>query len=167
MEPFVGEPWVGDARRPSRLPVWAATAGALVLAVLIFVVTNPAPLTPVAEPVPSAERQIPAATPSTTATTTGNAAAPVPDATTTVPRPTTLVVTRPSRTTTESVRPTTPSAPTTTVRRCLDSDWQRNTAYAGGSVVVHAGHEWTAEWWNYNAEPGANAEGVWSPTRTC
>jgi chitodextrinase len=47
------------------------------------------------------------------------------------------------------------------------AQWQRDTAYNQGSIVAYQSQLWLAKWWNYNAIPGANAEGVWQQVRYC
>ena len=43
----------------------------------------------------------------------------------------------------------------------------RDTPYNGGAVVAYGGQLWMAKWWNYNAIPGANAEGVRIRVQAC
>ena len=167
MDPFDPKPPGGDARRMDRLLVWTATAGAMGCAVAIFLATNVSEPDPVAEPAPTTAFPIAASSTTTTTTTTT-----VP--TTTVAPPTTTTTTPPpSRTTTTTrrtvttTRTTTRPPPTTTTRRCVAAAWQRDTAYNGGDVVAYGGRLWVAKWWNYNAAPGANAEGVWLRAQSC
>lgn len=169
MNPFDPTPPGGDAHRLDRLLVWVATAGALGCSVLIFVLSNAQQPEPMAEPADTALPVVASATITTTEPTTTT----TPPATTTTTAPPTTTTTRPKTTakpttttrTTTTVRTTT--APPTTSPRCQVSAWQRNTAYSGGSVVSYGGQLWVAKWWNYNAVPGANAEGVWLPARSC
>jgi hypothetical protein len=166
MDPFDATPPGGDSRRLDRLLVWAATAGALGCSVLIFVLSNAQPPEPVAEP---ADTALPAVASSTVTTTTSA------EPTTTTTPPVTTATTVPAKTTTQpprtTKRTTTTRSSTTTVRtttpRCQVAAWQRDTAYGGGQVVSYGGRLWVSKWWNYNAVPGANAEGVWLPAREC
>jgi hypothetical protein len=169
MEPFDAfdsVPPGGDGPRRDRLLVWASTAGALACSLLIFLVTNVSEPDPVAEPVPSPTTAQPLAqsstitTTTTTVPTTTQAPPPVTTTTTTRRTTTTLRTTPPPRTTVETTT-------TTPRRRCAVTVWQRDTAYDGGSVVFWNGSLWLAKWWNYNAVPGANQEGVWDRTRSC
>jgi hypothetical protein len=171
MDPMDPEPPGGDTRRRDRLLVWAATGGSLVCSVLIFLATNTfdADLeTGVAEPVPSPTLDTAtalAATSSITTTTEPTTTTTTPPPTTTTERRTTT--THATTTTTHVTTTTTTQKPTTTTRRCIVAEWQQDTAYDQGSIVAYQGHLWLAKWWNYNAIPGANAEGVWQLARDC
>ncbi|QUQ66014.1 hypothetical protein [Kutzneria sp. CA-103260] len=167
MDPYDPTPPGGDARRLDRLLTWAATIGALGCSVVIFLATNTSEPEPVAEPVPTTGAAFPVAESTTTTTpTTTTTTTTVAPPTTTAPRATT----QPPRTTTgkriTTTTKTTTQAPTST-RRCQAAQWQRDTAYSGGAVVAYAGQLWMAKWWNYNAIPGANAEGVWIRAQAC
>jgi hypothetical protein len=170
MDPFDPTPPGGDSRRLDRLLVWLASAGAFGCAVLIFLATNVPDPVPVAEPAPTTDTAFPLAASSTITTTTTT---PPPTTTTTTVRPTTTpapprTTTRRTTTTTRSTTTTTTTTPrSTTSRRCWAPWWQRDTAYNGGAVVAYGGQLWVAKWWNYNAVPGANAEGVWQPAQSC
>jgi hypothetical protein len=175
MDPLDPEPPGGDAHRHDRLLVWAATAGALSCAVLIFLATNSffadGP-EPVAEPAPTTAFPLAASSTITNTTTTTTVA---PTTTTTTPPPSTTTTTTTTRrtTTTRTATPTTTHATTTTTpkptatRRCGTAQWQWDRAYNGGSVVAWDGALWVAKWWNYNAVPGDNDEGVWEFARDC
>lgn len=169
MEPFDefdSVPPGGGEPRGDRLLVWASTAGALVCSLLIFLVTNVSEPDPVAEPVPSPTTAQPLAQSSTITTTTTTTTV---ETTTPAPPPVTTTTTRRTTTThrTTTPPPTTTTTTTTPTRRCFVSTWQRDTAYDGGSVVSWNGSLWVAKWWNYNAIPGANQEGVWDRARSC
>ncbi|MFC0433867.1 hypothetical protein [Kutzneria buriramensis] len=173
-EPFDSVPPGGDGHRGDRLLVWASTAGALACSLLIFLVTNVSEPDPVAEPVPSPTTAQPLAqsttitttiattttTTTTTVQTTTQAPPPVTTTTTTRRTTTTLRTTPPPQTTVQTTT-------TTPTRRCVVSTWQWDTAYDGGAMVSWNGSLWVAKWWNYNAIPGANQEGVWDRARSC
>jgi hypothetical protein len=172
MDPMDPEPPGGDVRRHDRLLVWAATAGSLVCSVLIFLATN----TFDSDPEPGVAEPVPSPTPNTATPLAESSSITTTESTTTTPAPTTTTTTtaterrtRTTRatTTTHVTTTTTTHKPTTTTHRCVVAQWQQNTAYDQGSVVAYQGHLWLAKWWNYNAVPGANAEGVWQFARDC
>jgi chitinase len=174
MDPFDSMPPGGDGRRLDRLLVWAATAGALGCAVLIFLLTNAQGPDPVAEPAPTTGTAFPAAQSSTISapTTTTTTAVPTttvdPTATATQPPITTTPAHTTARRSSTTTRVTTTTTmPATSSRECQVAHWQRDTAYNGGAVVEYGGGVWEAKWWNYNAAPGANAEGVWVRAPGC
>ncbi|MEV0384884.1 glycoside hydrolase family 19 protein [Nonomuraea sp. NPDC050643] len=43
--------------------------------------------------------------------------------------------------------------------------WNASTAYQGGAVVSHNGHNWSAKWWTQNETPGNAA--VWADQGSC
>lgn len=172
MDPFDPMPPGGDGRRLDRLLVRAGTAGALGCSVLIFLLTNAQGTDPVAEPASTTGTAFPAAQSSTITAPTTTTAVPTttvaPTATTTQPpRTTTPAHTTARRSSTTTRVTTTTTAPATSSRQCRVAEWQRDTAYNGGAVVEFGGGVWEAKWWNYNAAPGANAEGVWVPVQGC
>ncbi|WP_411970852.1 chitinase C-terminal domain-containing protein [Micromonospora peucetia] len=75
----------------------------------------------------------------------------------------------PSPTTSPTASPTTsPTAsPTPTGGTCTAPAWSAGTAYAGGTVVSHNGHRWTAKWWTQGDVPGANTQSVWTDNGPC
>ena len=136
-------------RRQTRtVIITAVVLGLFCLGMVLWAVTRSPD--PVAEPVPN---------PTTAASATPSSTTPSP--TTTSATPTTTTTTR---TTTKA-----PAAPpaTTVNALCQAGQWQRDTPYDGGSLVQHNGFEWYARSWNYNAEPGANAENVWVRAINC
>ncbi|MEV6606558.1 carbohydrate-binding protein [Kutzneria sp. NPDC051319] len=172
MDPLDPEPPGGDSHRHDRLLVWAATVGALGCSALIFLATNSFfDADPVAEPAPTTA--LPLAASSTITTTTTTTTTPPPTTTTTTtatPMSTTprhITTTTRTTTTTHAVTTTTTTPRPTTTHRCVTTEWRRDTAYEGGSIVAYNGHLWVAKWWNYNAVPGANQEGVWQFARDC
>ena len=171
MDLFDPMPPGGDGRRLDRLLVWAATVGALGCSVLIFLLTNAQGPDPVAEPAPTTGTAFPAAQSSTITvpTTTVDPTTTATPATTTTlpPRTTTPARTTARRSSTTTRVATTTTVPTTSSRPCRVAAWQRDTAYNGGAVVEYGGGIWEAKWWNYNAAPGANAEGVWVQAPGC
>jgi chitinase len=66
--------------------------------------------------------------------------------------------------------PTTPTpSPTPTPTQpgsCTASAWVSNNAYVSGDVVSYAGHQWTANQWNYDEVPGG-ASGAWNDDGPC
>jgi hypothetical protein len=119
---------------------------------------------PVAEPVPHPTTSAPPTSSTTAATTTTE-----PTTTTAPPttsRTTTKAPAAPPKTTTHPPAP--PAPPATTVNGLCQADqWKRDTQYNGGALVLHNGAEWFARSWNYNAEPGVSADGVWVQAFTC
>ena len=148
-------------RRQTRtVIITAVVLGLFCLGMVLWAVTRSPD--PVAEPVPN---------PTTAASVTPSSTTPSP--TTTSATPTTTTTTRtttkapaapPPKTTTKA-----PAAPpaTTVNALCQAGQWQRDTPYDGGTLVQHNGFEWYARSWNYNAEPGANAENVWVRAINC
>jgi cytoskeletal protein RodZ len=148
-------------RRQTRIVIITAIVlGLFCLGMILWAVTRSPD--PVAEPVPNpttSASSTPATPSSTTPTTTS--AAP----TTTTTRTTTKApAAPPPKTTTKA--PAAPP-PTTVNALCQAEQWQRDTQYNGGALVQHNGFEWYARSWNYNAEPGANAENVWIRAINC
>ncbi|MFI0444029.1 glycoside hydrolase family 19 protein [Actinomadura sp. 6N118] len=45
------------------------------------------------------------------------------------------------------------------------TSWNASTAYHGGAVVSHNGHNWSAKWWTQNETPGSTD--VWADQGTC
>ena len=149
-------------RRQTRtVIITAVVLGLVCLGMVLWAVTRSPD--PVAEPVPF---------PTTTAASTTSASSsttPSPTTTSAAPPTTTTHTTAkapaaPPKTTTKA-----PAAPpaTTVNALCQAGQWQRDTAYDGGALVLHNGFEWYARSWNYNAEPGANADNVWIQAITC
>ncbi|MFI9383322.1 carbohydrate-binding protein [Kutzneria sp. NPDC052558] len=162
MDPFDPMPPGGDGRRLDRVLVWTATAGALGCSVLIFLATNVSEPDPVAEPVPTTRTAAPveeSTTETTSATTT------VAGTTTKDVAPT--VITNRPATSSQQAASNPPVRQTQPQTTCPVAQWQRDTAYDGGAVVAYGGRLWMAKWWNYNAVPGANAEGVWLVATGC
>jgi cell division septation protein DedD len=149
-------------RRQTRtVIITAVVLGLLCLGMVFWAVTRSPD--PVAEPVPfpTTSATSTSTTPSPTTPTTTSAA---PTTTTTTTQTTTKAPVAPPKTTTKA-----PAAPpaTTVNALCQAGQWQRDTAYDGGTLVQHNGFEWYARSWNYNAEPGANADNVWVRAINC
>lgn len=148
-------------RRQTRTVIITAVVLGLFSLGMVFWALTRSP-DPVAEPVPhpttaapSTTTVVTSATPSTTTT--------APPTTTTPKPPPKAPVAQPPKTTTRPAAP-----PATTVNSlCQAGQWQPNTAYNGGAIVLHNGAEWYARSWNYNAEPGAGAEDVWVRAISC
>ncbi|MER7466002.1 chitinase C-terminal domain-containing protein [Streptomyces sp. NPDC097981] len=88
-------------------------------------------------------------------------------------RGTTLV--EPGATQPPATPPTTPPAtpPTTPPTTppggtCPNPAYVAGTVYNSGSVVSHKGHNWKAQWWTQNEEPGTTGDwGVWRDQGAC
>ncbi|MBT2407271.1 MULTISPECIES: chitinase C-terminal domain-containing protein [unclassified Streptomyces] len=79
----------------------------------------------------------------------------------TTPPPTTTPPTTPPPTT---APPTTPPPGGT----CTSPAYVAGTVYTAGQVVSHKGHNWKAQWWTQNEEPGTTGEwGVWKDQGAC
>ncbi|MFV2175856.1 glycoside hydrolase family 19 protein [Actinomadura sp. LOL_016] len=57
-----------------------------------------------------------------------------------------------------------PVAPAAAAAECA-APWNASTAYNGGQVVSHNGHNWSAKWWTQNQAPGGAT--VWVSQGTC
>ena len=152
-------------RRQTRIVIVTAVVLGIMCLGMLFWALNQSP-DPVAEPVPVTTTAAPTTTSTTTGATTTAPTTTAPPTTTAKPPVKTPVA--PPKPTTQPPA-TTAAAPHTTVNVLCRAaaPWQRDTAYDGGSVVLHDGGEWYARSWNYNAEPGANAENVWIRALTC
>lgn len=156
-------------RRQTRTVIITAVVLGLFCLGMVFWALTRSP-DPVAEPVPFPTSAAPS---STSAASTTSAALSTTTTTTTTPlppAPTTKAPVKapaaPPRTTPRP--PANPGPPATTVNAlCQAGQWQRDTPYNGGALVMHNGAEWYARSWNYNAEPGANAENVWIRAIDC
>ncbi|HEY0499849.1 MAG TPA: hypothetical protein VGD48_29150 [Kutzneria sp.] len=149
-------------RQTRTVIITAVVLGLFCLGMVFWAVTRSPD--PVAEPVPfptSSANSTSASPSSTTPSTTTTSAAPT---TTTTTKTTTKAPPAPPKTTTKA-----PAAPpaTTVNALCQAGQWQRDTAYDGGTLVQHNGFEWYARSRNYNAEPGANADNVWIRAINC
>ena len=153
-------------RRQTRIVIITAVVLGLFCLGMVFWALTRSP-EPVAEPVPHPTTSASATsstTTSTTAPTTTTTTAPPPTTTTTQPPAKAPVA--PPRTTTHPPAATAPP-PATVNGLCQADQWQRDTPYNGGALVLHNGAEWFARSWNYNAEPGANAEHAWIRALSC
>ncbi|GAA4731237.1 hypothetical protein GCM10023216_24090 [Isoptericola chiayiensis] len=63
---------------------------------------------------------------------------------------------------TASPEPTDPPQP----GECSAATWTAGSAYSGGAVVAHAGHEWRAKWWTQD-EPATSQWGAWEDLGAC
>jgi cell division septation protein DedD len=149
-------------RRQTRTVIITAVVLGLFCLGMVFWAVTRSP-DPVAEPVPNpttSASSTSAPPSSTTPSTTTTSAAP----TTTTTKATTKAPVAPPKTTTKA-----PAAPpaTTVNALCQAGQWQRDTQYNSGALVQHNGFEWYARSWNYNAEPGANAENAWIRAINC
>lgn len=81
------------------------------------------------------------------------------------PTPTTSVSTQTDipTSTSKSTSPSTPN-PTPTPN-CPAPSWTASTAYSGGSVVSHIGHQYTAKWWTQGNVPTDG--GPWTDNGVC
>ncbi|GAA3435970.1 hypothetical protein [Kutzneria kofuensis] len=151
-------------RRQTRIVIITAVVLGLFCLGMVFWAVTRSP-DPVAEPAPFTTTAAPSSS-----TTTGTATSAPATSTTTPPPTTTRTTTKapaaPPRTTTHAPAATAPPA-TTLNSLCQAGQWQRDTPYNGGALVLHNGFEWYARSWNYNAEPGANAENVWIRAINC
>jgi len=150
------------SRQTRIVIITAVVLGLFCLGMVFWALTRPPE--PVAEPVPHPTTWAPAtssAAATTTATTTTTTEPP-----TTTSRPPTKAPVAPPKTTTRP--PATTAPPATTVNGLCQADqWQRDTQYNGGALVLHNGAEWFARSWNFNAEPGVSADGVWVRAFSC
>ncbi|MFI9380737.1 hypothetical protein [Kutzneria sp. NPDC052558] len=153
-----------SARQTRIVIITAVVLGLFCLGMVFWALTRSPD--PVAEPVPHPTTSA-APTSSTTAESTTTAATTTTaEPTTTTSRPPTKAPSAPPKTTTRPPAP--PAPPATTVNAlCQAGQWQRDTQYNGGALVLHNGAEWYARSWNYNAEPGVSADGVWIRAFNC
>jgi hypothetical protein len=151
-------------RRQTRTVIITAVVLGLFCLVMVFWALTRSP-EPVAEPVPHPTTAAPSTT--TGATSVAPSTTTPAPTTTTTPKPTPKApVAQPPKTTTRP--PATTAPPATTLNSlCQAGQWQRDTQYNGGALVLHNGAEWYARSWNYNAEPGANADNVWIRAIDC
>ncbi|MFD7261568.1 chitinase C-terminal domain-containing protein [Streptomyces sp. NPDC059874] len=74
-------------------------------------------------------------------------------------------------TTPPTTTPPTTTPPTTTPPTggtCTGPAYVAGTVYNSGNVVSHKGHNWKAQWWTQNEEPGTTGEwGVWKDQGAC
>jgi chitinase len=50
---------------------------------------------------------------------------------------------------------------------CTSAAWDRTKIYTGGMTASHNNHEWYANWWTQNEEPGVTTSGVWKDLGAC
>ena len=154
-------------RRQTQVVIITAVVLGLFCLGMVFWALTRSP-DPFAEPVPHPTTSAPTTTSTTTSTTAATT-------TTTTPPPTTTTTTRPPvkapvappKTTTHPPAAPAPPAATTGNGLCQADQWQRDTPYNGGALVRHNDAEWLARSWNYNAEPGANADNAWIRVLRC
>ncbi|MEV6603649.1 hypothetical protein [Kutzneria sp. NPDC051319] len=149
-------------RQKRTVIITAAILGLFCLGMVFWAVTRSPD--PVAEPVPYPTTSAASATSTTPSSTTATTTSAPPTTTTTTT--TTKAPAAPPKTTAKP--PAAPPPPATTHNAlCQAGEWQRDTAYDSGALVQHNGSEWYAHSWNYNAEPGANAENAWIRAIQC
>ncbi|MBT2471161.1 chitinase C-terminal domain-containing protein [Streptomyces sp. ISL-66] len=89
----------------------------------------------------------------------------------TTPPTTTPPTTTPPTTTPPTTTPPTTTPPTTTPPTggtCTGPAYVAGNVYTSGTVVSHKGHNWKAQWWTRNEEPGTTGEwGVWKDQGAC
>ncbi|MBT1185584.1 chitinase [Streptomyces sp. CJ_13] len=72
-------------------------------------------------------------------------------------------VTEPGGSQPPTTPPTTPPGGT-----CANPAYAAGTVYNSGSLVSHKGHNWKAQWWTQNEEPGTTGDwGVWKDQGAC
>ncbi|WP_371614897.1 chitinase C-terminal domain-containing protein [Streptomyces sp. NBC_00454] len=89
----------------------------------------------------------------------------------TTPPTTTPPTTTPPTTTPPTTTPPTTTPPTTTPPTggtCANPAYVAGNVYTGGTLVSHKGHNWKAQWWTQNEEPGTTGDwGVWKDQGAC
>ena len=151
-------------RRQTRIVIITAAVLGLFCLSMVFWALTRSPY-PVAEPVPNPTTSATSTTPTSTSSAAPTTTPTTPPPTTTTQPPAKAPVAPPKA----PARPPATTAPghTTINGLCQAGQWQRDTAYNGGALVLHNGFEWYARAWNYNAEPGANNEDAWIRAINC